>query len=75
MLDITVLVLDFMVNQKFTSQEFLYVQLFHIAAPRCTILNTQLTFLKLMLKMKITTPSALPRFPTTSEVFLLKITR
>ena len=39
--------LDFMVNQKCTSQEFTYVLLFHIVASRCAILtNTSLTFLK-----------------------------
>ena len=31
--------------------------------------------LKAMLKMKITTPRILPRFPTTSEMFPLKMTR
>ena len=31
--------------------------------------------LKAMLKMKITTPRILPRFPTTSEIFRLKMTR
>ena len=36
---LTRLRLDFMVNLKYTSQEFLYVLLFHIVAPRCTILT------------------------------------
>ena len=33
--------LVFMVNQKYTSQEFLYVLLFQIVAPRCTILTNK----------------------------------
>ena len=37
--------------------------------------NTYQTFLKLILRMKITTPRILPRFPTTSELFPLKMTR
>ena len=61
---------------KYTSREFLYVLLSHILALRCTILtNTKLTFLKLMLTMKITTPRILPRFPSTSEMFPLKMTK
>ena len=36
---LTRLSLDFIVNQKYTSQEFLYILLFHIVAPRCTILT------------------------------------
>ena len=37
--------LDFMVNQKYRSQQFLYVLLPHTVAPNCTVLtNTQLTF-------------------------------
>ena len=31
--------LDFMVNQKYTIQAFLYVVVFHIVAPNCTILT------------------------------------
>ena len=31
--------LDFMVNQKCTSQEFLYILLFHILATHCAILT------------------------------------
>ena len=51
-------------------------ELFHIVTARCTILaNTKLTFLKLMLKMKITTPRILPRFSTTSEMLPMKMTR
>ena len=53
--------LDFMINQKYTSQEFLYV--------------LYVSFLKLMSKMKTTTPRILPRFPTTSQMFPLKMIR
>ena len=35
---LTCLCLDFMVNQKYTSQDILYALLFHIVAPHCTIL-------------------------------------
>ena len=73
---LTHLRLDFMVHQKYTSQEFLYVLFFHTVAPRGTILtNTWLTFWKFMLKMKLTTPWILPSFPTTSGIFPLKMTR
>ena len=37
--------------------------------------NTQLTFCKLMLKMKIITPRILPRFATTSEMLPLNMMR
>ena len=36
---LTRLCLDFMVNQKYTSHDFLYVLLFHIVAPHCTTLT------------------------------------
>ena len=73
---LTHLHIDFMVNQIFTSQEFLYALLLHIVASHCIILkNTKLRFLKLTLKMKITMPRLLLRFPTTSEMFPLKMTR
>ena len=46
------------------------------SAPCCTIsTNTWLTFSKLMLEIKITTPRILPRFPNTSEMFPLKMMR
>ena len=67
---------DFMLNPKYASQEFLYVLLFHIVATCIKILiNTLLAFLKLMLKMKITTLIIQPHFPTTSEMFSLKMMR
>ena len=53
-----------MVNKKYPSQEFLYVLLFHIVAPHCKIME-----------MKTATPRILPHFPTTSELFLLKMMR
>ena len=31
--------LDFMVNLKYTNQELIYVLLFHIEAPHCTVFN------------------------------------
>ena len=36
---LTCLRLDFMVNQKYTSKKFLYIQLFHIVALHCTVLT------------------------------------
>ena len=60
--------------EPYTNQDFLYVLLFHIVAPRCTMLtNIYLTFLRLLLKIKITTSRILPRFPITSEMFPLKM--
>ena len=48
--------LDFMVNLKYTNQELIYVLLFHIEAPHCTVLtDTYLKFWKFMLKMKTAT--------------------
>ena len=50
--------------------------LVHVVAPYfINVTNTQLIFLRLMLKMRIITTRNLPRFPNTSEMFPLKMTR
>ena len=53
-----------------------FIVLFHIVGDFClTLTNTKLTFWKFILEMKIITPIILPRFPTTSEMFSLKMAR
>ena len=64
--------LDFMFNQKYASQELLYILFFHIVTPDCKIvISTLLTFLK----MKIVTSKVLQRFPTTLGIFAFEMTR
>ena len=57
--------LDFMFNHKYTSEEILYVLLFHMVASHCTILQSLLTtFIKFLIvpTWKI--------FPITSRIFI-----
>ena len=66
--------LDFIVNQKYTNREFLYILLFHIVACHYSVLtNAQLTFWKLKLKMKIISSRTPPSFPTASEMFSILV--
>ena len=53
--------------RRYKNDEFAQVSLVRI---RVMLTNTSI-----MLKMKITVPRILPRFPTTSEMFPLKLTR
>ena len=53
--------------RRYKNDEFAQVSLVRI--------RVMLTHTSIMLKMKITVPRILPRFPTTSEMFPLKLTR